>query len=378
MADEKTILRELSVIIGVGLAREKRGNKPSNPNEFIRLAEEFCKNIQEHNIELEKIKSIKNFENSQISIIKNGLTLGTYIYEKLKQSGEICWTGNNVRSMYPFDMTIDNIGFSLKEDSYILKNPAFSDYLNALVQPEKPFKNVHVFRHFAPEEFEYWFKYAYSELIEEISNLGNNCVVFSYKNKYFIKRVNNEIVFEENGNKKVSKSIKQEVSESEFNKDIPNKIIEHTFSKWIKENLEKIDCKYLRLKKICSEKAGCELKKYIESNFNPDKGKILEILQIYKNEYYFGKSLNKVPKLFKVPSKDKCDISSLTVNYKVPKSQLNVLFTFEVIISLNGSDKNSKIEMHVECRYSHGQFNGIPEAKLYCKDSLDKLYQELT
>lgn len=203
MADEKTILRELSVIIGVGLAREKRGNKPSNPNEFIRLAEEFCKNIQEHNIELEKIKSIKNFENSQISIIKNGLTLGTYIYEK-------------------------------------------------------------------------------------------SCIFRLFK---FI---------------------------------------------------------------------------------NPDKDKILEILQIYKNEYYFGKSLNKVPKLFKVPSKDKCDIASLTVNYKVPKSQLNVLFTFEVIISLNGSDKNSKIEMHVECRYSHGQFNGIPEAKLYCKDSLDKLYQELT
>lgn len=103
----------------------------------------------------------------------------------------------------------------------------------------------------------------------------------------------------------------------------------------------------------------------------------MEILQIYEDEYYFGKCLNEIPYLFKVPSKDKCDIISLTIDYNVPKSQLNVLFTFEVVIRLNGHGKNNTIKMHVECRYSHGQFNGIPEAKLYCKDSLDKLYHEV-
>jgi hypothetical protein len=377
MADEKTILRELSIIVGIGLAQAGNKINKLKPVLFLNMVEGFCENIQEYNVELNKLKSIRSFNDSQIAIIKNGFILGNCIYKELKPEGKICWTGKHVGSKYPYDITINDTGFSLKEDSYILKNPAFSDYLNALVQPKKPFKNIHVFRRFAPNEFNKWFNYAYSKLIEKARNLRNNSVIFSYKGKYFIKLIEDEIIFEKIKNKKVCIPISLQISEDKFNRDISNDIIEHTFSKWIKENLEKKDNEYLLLKKICSEAAGRNLKKFLESSRNYNIDKLLEILQIYEDVYYFGKCLNGIPNLFKVPSKDKCDIISLTIDFNVPKSQLNVLFTFEVVVRLNGHGKNNTIEMHAECRYSHGQFNGIPEAKLYCKDRLDKLYHKV-
>lgn len=247
MANEKTILRELSVIVGIGLARAGNKINKLNPDLFLSMVKDFCGNVQEYNIELNKIKAIKNFNKSQNAIIKNGFILGNYIHKKLKPEGTICWTGKQVGSEYPYDITIDDIGFSLKEDSYILKNPAFSDYLNALVQPKEPFKNIHVFRFFAPNEFKKWFDYAYSKLIEKTRKSKNGSVIFSYKGKYFIKLIGNEIVFEKIKNKKVCKPINLNISEYEFNRDISNEIIEHTFSKWIKENLERDDNEYLLL-----------------------------------------------------------------------------------------------------------------------------------
>lgn len=375
MADIKTIFRELSVIIGIGAARENKTINNLTPAEFIALAEKYCKNIMEKRSELNKIKSLKTFGDSEISPIKNGLILGQYIYQRLTPTGDIHWTGGKVGLIYPFDMIVGGIGFSLKESSFILKNPAFSDYLNALVQPQKTFKTIHVFRHFANAEFKAWFEYTYDILKDKALSSKNNSVIFSYEDNYFIKRVGDTIVYEKaEDDRKIPILISAPISENEFNKLIPNDIIEHTFSKWIKENLEK-DKTYLSFKKKCSETAGQNLKNFTDSNYNPNIGKILEILQIYEKEYYFGKCTNGNAVLFKVPSNNKCEIVSLEIDYKVPKSQLNVLFTFEIVIRFNGHSKKDCIKMHVECRYSHGQFNGVPEAKLYCKDSLEKLYE---
>lgn len=54
---------------------------------------------------------------------------------------------------------------------------------------------------------------------------------------------------------------------------------------------------------------------------------------------------------------------------KVPKSQLNVYFTFEI----SNSNGLNSIIFRVECRYSHGQFKGVPEAKLYYTDNINQL-----
>lgn len=376
MADIKTILRELSVIIGVGLAGENKTVSSLEPHEFVSLTEKYCENFKDNLDELNKIKSLKKFSSSEIGHIKNGIILGNHIHQELKLKGEIHWTGRKVGAIYPYDMVIDKIGFSLKESSFILKNPAFSDYLNALVQPKKPFKTIHVFRHFAPDELKTWFDYTYSKLIAKVVNSRDGSVVFSYKGKYFIKRIDNTVVLERTkDDKKVAIPTSSQISEHKFNSNVPNDIVEHTFSKWVKENLEKNDKMYSVLKKKCSETAGKNLKDYINSNYNPDTGKILEILQIYEKEYYYGKCVDGKPLLFKVLSNDKCEIISLEIDFKVPRSQLNVLFIFEIVIRFNGHSKKDAIKMHVECRYSHGQLNGIPEAKLYCKDNLEKLYE---
>lgn len=106
-----------------------------------------------------------------------------------------------------------------------------------------------------------------------------------------------------------------------------------------------------------------------------DEGKFLEILQIYDRNYYYAKNDGRRIALFKVPNKSETSLKIKNMSFHVPKSQLNILFTFEISIKMRNGSKTEEIDMHVECRYSHGQFKGIPEAKLYCKDNLSKLYE---
>lgn len=103
-------------------------------------------------------------------------------------------------------------------------------------------------------------------------------------------------------------------------------------------------------------------------NLNLNTNKILELFQIYDESYYYGKSFGEA-KLYQVPSNKECKIKLIDIEIKVPKSQLNVYFTFELS---NGSNSNTVV-FRVECRYSHGQFKGIPEAKLYYTDNLNHL-----
>ena len=132
--------------------------------------------------------------------------------------------------------------------------------------------------------------------------------------------------------------------------------------------MERNDEKYKTLKKDCSIKAGENLKEFILNNLNLNSEKILELLQIYYQPYYYGKSFGAMH-LYKVPSNNECKIKLKDIEIRVPQSQLNVYFTFEIS---NKNDTNAII-FRVECRYSHGQFKGIPEAKLYYTDNVNYL-----
>ncbi len=190
MADIKTILRELSVILGYILAKYKLTftEDTIDVKTYLDFIRKYCKNVNECNSEIQKIEELENFVIHK-SIIKNGLTLGKLLYEKLNLDGEIYWLGANVHSKYPFDIKIGDTGISLKEDSYILKNPSFASYLNALVQPKTSFKTVHVFRFFAPTEFSKWFGYTYKKLFEEFNKHKFNEIIFSYeKRRTFINQ----------------------------------------------------------------------------------------------------------------------------------------------------------------------------------------------
>ena len=145
-------------------------------------------------------------------------------------------------------------------------------------------------------------------------------------------------------------------------------IFEHTVSKWIKETLEKRDANYEKLKKECSLKAGENLKDFVTKNLNLDNNQLLELFQIYDDPYYYGKSYGKTH-LYQVPSNKECKIDLKDIEIKVPQSQLNVYFTFEI----SNSNGSNVVVFRVECRYSHGQLKGIPEAKLYYTDNVNHL-----
>jgi imidazoleglycerol phosphate dehydratase HisB len=364
MADIKTILRELSVILGIILAKYRLSLQDEflNVKTYLEFIRKHCSNIDEHNEEVVKIEQEGDLHVHKSTII-NGIKLGKLVQENLKLEGDICWVGSAVKSKYPFDITVGGIGISLKEDSYILKNPSFSDYLNALTQPEKPLKKVHVFRKFASIEFNEWFEYSYQKLVEYAKEMEEDCVFFTYSNdRYFIKREEGNIVFGEAG-KEISFGLDEKVTEMCLNSELGGDILEHTFSKWINKNLDGNDDSYLELKKNCSIKAGQRLKEYVNENQNISSFKIFELIQIYDEKYYYGKC-HKSAMLYEVPSNTELEIELKDIQYVVPESQLNMHFTFIVRNALS----EEEIEFRVECRYSHGQFKGIPEAKLYYTD----------
>ena len=255
MADIKTILRELSVILGYILAKYRLTFTEEfiDVKTYLGFIRKYCKNVNECNSEIQKIEQLDDFVIHR-DIIKNGLRLGRLLYEKLKLDGDIYWSGSKVKSKYPYDIKINETGISLKEDSYIIKNPSFSDYLNALIQPIKPFKRVHVFRVFAPHEFKHWYDYTYKKLFEEYHKYKFNEYVFKYEKRgTFIKKGKEGLVF---GDSKNSIEIKTEdfPDEVSFNSLLGGFIFEHTVSKWIKVNLEKKDQQYEKLKKDCQIK----------------------------------------------------------------------------------------------------------------------------
>lgn len=369
MADIKTILRELSVILGYLLAKYKLTftEDSIDVKTYLEFIRKYCKNVNECNSEIQKIEELEDFVIHK-SIIKNGLTLGKLLYEKLKLEGDIYWLGATVHSKYPFDIKIGDIGISLKEESYILKNPSFASYLNALVQPKTPFKTVHVFRHFAPVQFAKWVNYTYNKLFEEFNNYRLNDTIFSYEKRgTFIKRGNSGLIFG-TSETEVEIDINDKLDETAFNAKIGGYLFEHTVSKWIKDNLEKKDNEYESLKKECSLIAGENLKNFVLKNLNLDTDRLLEIFQIYDEPYYYGKSSGKLH-IYQVPSNKDCKMELVDIKIKVPQSQLNVYFTFKI---RNGNGSND-IVFRVECRYSHGQLKGVPEAKLYYTDNVNHL-----
>lgn len=369
MADIRTILRELSVILGFILAKYKLKFAEDfiEVQTYLDFIKKYCKNIDDCNSEIQKIEELPDMVIHK-DIIENGLNLGKLIYEKLKLDGDIIWLGAKVKSEYPFDITIGDIGISLKEDSNILKNPSFADYLNALIQPKTRFKNIHVFREFAPEELNKWFDYTILKMKEVSENYNINDYLFKYlKRGTYIKKGKESLIFGRKGTE-IRIGLNEIIDETILNSKLGGFIFEHTVTKWIKANLEKNDEEYKSLKKDCSVKAGENLKQFINKNLNLNTKEILELLQIYDKPYYYGKSYG-TPHLYEVPSSKECKVKLIDIEVKVPKSQLNIYLTFD-ISNDNGTNKTM---FRVECRYSHGQFKGIPEAKLYYTDNINHL-----
>ena len=112
MADIKTILRELSVILGYILSKYKLkfAENLIDVKTYLEFIRKYCTNINECNSEIQKIEERDDFVIHK-DIIKNGLELEKLLYEKLNLDGDIFWLGSKVNSKYPYDIKISETGF---------------------------------------------------------------------------------------------------------------------------------------------------------------------------------------------------------------------------------------------------------------------------
>lgn len=375
MADLKTHLRELSVATTVGMlsskARDFSQEELLNGSDFFNLASSVISSDIHTAMD---IKDKKQFTKNEQEIINNGFKLGKAIIDnpqiRIKKNPNIIWTGNNTQSGNPIDLIIDDNYFSLKEDSYILNNGGLYQVLNALIGSSYKIGEVHVFNFYAKQEYDDWFKYTWDSFVSYLLNNTQWCLKTDrYKSRASI--VDEKILMESKDKKSlIPKNI---CTNADFMKYTLVETREHVFAKWINSELSR-NCKYIELKKYCSEVAGKKLSRIINEGFNSNDG-MCKFLRIYDKQYYYAKTTSKEITMLLVPSKKDflSVIDFIGCKHKVPKNQLNL------IITLKNRKTQKEINFRIECRFSHGQFNGTPEAKLYVNKNsqLSEIYTQI-
>ena len=368
MADIKTNLREISVAITAALLIKKINfdyNDLYEPQKLKKLATTASVNCENAS----NIFNIFEYTEDLKEIIENGYNLAISIvnsnYFKFNDNDDVVWVGYQTQKDDPIDLKIGNYSFSLKEDSFILKNMGLYQFLNDMTGSS--FKHgLHVFSYFALDEYDSWFKYTWDNFVNYLST-GD----WHFKNSYAKLNKNNKTVTLFYN--KLSSTVPFNISSNnEFMKYTCSLTREKVFSKWINNNFSS-DEQYLTLKKKCSVEAGRKLANFVNNNYK--NSNILNFFRIYKNEYFYAKTTSKKIEILRVPSLSTFNntIKFNGCKYSVPGSQLNMLTEFENI------NTHKKLEFRNECRFSHGQFNGTPEAKMYISknSSLTDLYESI-
>ena len=356
MADIYTHLREL------GVAFFFFNEQPLNsitPTYFHSIC---IKNIDiPYDLTIAMIAEDKNvFNEKELAVIKNALNLGKAIKNKFKINSKpkISWVGCHTQSDSPVDLVINNYKFSLKEESFILENMGLYKLLNILLNTDQYSTGMHVFKEFAKDEFENWFNITCRCLLKD----GPEYFERVKENKYHVKGEisGNSIVLNYNLIESVKFDNIHKLSYFEFEERTSSHLREYVFSKWIKNSVEK-DEEYINAKKECAFAAGKNLIKLVSSCEGTSPIGLMRFFRIEDEEYYYAKTTNHSIAIYRVPKLSDAN-NEIVINkiwIEIPKSQLN--FYTEIINKTNGS----KIIFRNELRYSHGQFNGTPEAKCY-------------
>ncbi len=358
MADIKTHLRELSVGTIIGLTLRKIPfNKTElyNGQDFFDLAKKVISN------DISGAKNILDFKSFPLElreIVDNGVKLGTKILSlshfKFNSNDKIIWLGNDTQKDDPIDLIIGDYKFSLKEDSFILKNMGLYNLLNSLTGSNYE-RGLHVFSTFAKKEYDEWFGCAWRKFVAYLEKYNR----WDYKSENYsscaYSKANNIVLKMGNYTSNVPKTI---TTNKEFMELTNPKTREKVFSKWINAYLAD-DYEYLKIKKHCSEVAGEKVSSIIRTEF--DEKNIYDFFRIYEFEYYYAKTTSFETTILRVPNKTNfsSSIKFIGCRYEVPSSQLNIISTFKNVST------GIELEFRNECRFSHGQFNGTPEAKMY-------------
>ncbi len=357
MADTKTKLRELSV--GVSFFY-KQTQESITPRLFLDVCTSSIGNCGELSI-----KDVSNnetkFTGEESQIISNGFKLGKAIKEtfSINTTPTVSWEGFNTHSGKTTDLTINKLPFSLKEHSDILDNMGLYNLMNMIMNGHTYKRGLHVFENFAPKELETWFEITRDLLIK----LGPP--VFHHTGETYTSSatINNDVltlIFQKSG-KVALTSIITDFSLCDYNhfkKLTKPKTREEAFSKWIKQRVES-NPKYLDSKKRCAEAAGTAIVSILSQFVGTAPPSMLRLFR--EDEYYYAKTTRGSVEIYQVPS-NKGLIDPLVIKNivaKIPAHQLNIYTTIE------NQTSGKFIEFRNELRYSHGQFNGVPEAKFY-------------
>lgn len=367
MADIKTHLRELSVAFGIKGYDETLVNKIT-PSQYFEIAQKIIKNDIS---KADNFSHLAIFDTELISIILNGIRLGNVIVntDLVNPSDSILWTGADTQKNDPVDLYVGNAGFSLKEDSYILENMGLYKYLNLMTNSDFK-RGLHVFEEFAPTEYNEWFKYTWDLLISKISSTP---WIFNNKGKYIAEiTLNNssvQLIIDGNVISTLPVNLSTVQQYTQFTTAVSR---EKIFSKWINNEISN-DFGYINIKNNCSVTAGKNLATFVNQNLAPRN--ISRLLQIYPNSYFYAKTTICGIEIYHVPSQGEFlhEIKVHNVEYSVPSSQLNIHTTIE------NTKTGKSLVFRNECRFSHGQFNGTPEAKMYYErgNDLSVIYNKI-
>lgn len=355
MADVKTHLRELSVAVTIGcLLKGIRFEKESlyNSKFFYNAAQQIVTN----DISIaENILEYPFFEGELRTVIDNGYELGVAIFNcrefEFNNDDRIFWIGGDTQKGDPIDLVIGDYRFSLKEESFILTNMGLYTLLNTLTGSQYN-RGLHVFSQFAHDEYDEWFRIAWNNFVAYLrENLS------WYYNQLSYAYLDDEYVILVFGNKRSTIPIDIQTNE-EYMRYTCSETREKVFSKWINCFLDS-DEEYLEAKRRCSEVAGRSVSALISNNYQEEG--MLDFFRVYDFSYYYAKTTSNGVEVLRVPERYSFGaiMEFVGCNYDVPRSQLNIHTYFRNLVT------NVEIEFRNECRFSHGQFNGTPEAKMY-------------
>ena len=365
MADIKTHLRELSVATTIGLLKEGIKFSVSDLYDSKKFFD-YAKNVISGDISSAKnLCTTTSFTGELKTIVDNGYRLGQAIFTNphftIKKDDKITWQGNDTQKDDPIDIIFGSYGFSLKEESFILENMGLYKLLNCYTG--STYKKRHIFSDYARTEYETWFSVTWSELLKVLKANGGT---WSYNNTAKQKSgvisvvgVNIRLEYFEKGKSIASTDLPANCTLKTYEDKTSTKTREEVFAKFINQTLDD-NTNYNKAKKDCAVAATTALAAELTKNLNYKAG-LPRFLRIHSKEYYYAKTTTAGVEIFKVPSITSFgnDIVIKSIVSSVPDKQANILTT------IKNQKTGKELVLRNECRFSHGQFNGTPEAKMY-------------
>jgi len=372
MADIRTSLRELSVIYGfITHFDDLRKNRDYKNDFWFVIKDKISASVIKT-----KFGNPKSIDTIHGPIIDNGIILADEIVKAFSISSmpKIDWVGGLTQSESPADLIVNGIEISLKEDSFILENMGLYKLLNILTGSNHTRGNIHIFKRYAGECYRKWFDSTWSLLVSELEtnkSVKIDTVGKDYKCGIDLKGEMLSLWYK---SKKITSAtdLPKTIDFDSFERETNPLIREKVFSKWINQNLSSNDL-YITAKKECAITAGKNLLSELKKNLS--MANIARLLRLRNNKYYYCKVNRKTAEIYEVPSISQFDkVFELSeLNFSVPATQLNLLTT------IKNKKTGATLSFRNELRFSHGQFNGTPEAKLYFDrdSSLENIYNKI-